>query len=194
MSKSAAPAFKATDLELHLAGLFYPILLQLAKDKAVMTYKELIQKTQELNPQDTAIMKMIPVRSGKVLGVIYHFAQTNGLPRITTLIVNKSGECGAGILISHDCAAERELCYAFDWSAEQPKFWDLLAQAKAANATKRIRKIRLTLDKALNIAWPYWIKNQTQLTQDARNAIEKIAKSLCTGISVEEAFAPYKKA
>ena len=108
MSKSAAPAFKATDLELHIAGLFYPILLQLAKDKTVMTYKELIKKAQELNPNDSAIMNMIPVRSGKVLGVIYHFAEMNGLPRISTLIINKGGDCGPAILISHDCAAERE--------------------------------------------------------------------------------------
>lgn len=194
MTQPATPAFKATDLQLHIAGLFYPILLQLAKDKAVITYKELIHKAQELNPNDSDIKKMIPVRSGNALGVLYHFAEMNGLPRITTLVVNQDGECGPGILISHDCAAERELCYSFDWSADQPKFWDLLTQTKAANAAKRIRKIRLTLDKALNIAWPYLITNKEQLTAEARIAIEKIAKTLCTGVSVEEAFAPYHRA
>ena len=87
MNKPTAPTFKATDLQLHIASLYYPILLQLAKDKTVITYKEMIQKAQVLNPNDAVIKNMIPVRSGDVLGVLYHFAEMNNLPRITTLIV-----------------------------------------------------------------------------------------------------------
>lgn len=194
MTKPAALPFKATDLQLHIAGLYYPILLQLAKDKAVMTYKELIEKAQALNPNDTAIKNMIPVRSGKVLGVIYHFAEMNDLPRITTLILNQAGECGPGIASTHDCSAERDRCFSFDWSVEQPKFWDFIAQSKAANATQRIRRVRLSFDRALDIAWAYYLSNKNRLKNEARIAIEKIAKVLCTGMTTEEAFAPYHRA
>jgi hypothetical protein len=194
MTKPAALPFKATDLQLHIAGLYYPILLQLAKDKAVMTYKELIDKAQALNPTDTAIKNMIPVRSGKVLGVLYHFAEMNDLPRITTLVIKQAGECGPGISTTHDCPAERDRCFSFDWSAEQPKFWDFIAQSKAANAAQRIRRVRLSFERALDIAWAHYLSNKNRLTNEARIAIEKIAKSLCTGVTTEEAFAPFHKA
>ena len=193
MTKPAAPAFKATDLQLHIASLYYPILLQLAKDKTVITYKELIQKAQALNPNDAAIKNMIPVRSGDVLGVLYHFAELNDLPRITTLIVKQAGECGKGIAMTHDCPAERDRCFAYDWSEEQPKFWDFIAQSKAAIATQRIRRVRLSFERALDIAWAYYLSNKNQLTNEARLAIEKIAKTLCTGITAQEAFAPFQK-
>ena len=194
MTKPAALAFKATDLQLHLASLYYPILLQLAKDKTVMTYKELIEKAQALNPNDTAIKNMIPVRSGDVLGVLYHFAEINDLPRITSLVVKQAGECGNGIAKTHDCPAERYRCFSFDWSVEQPKFWDFIAQSKAANATQRIRRVRLSFERALDIAWAYYLSNKNRLTNEARTAIEKIAKVLRTGITTEEAFAPFHKA
>ena len=192
MTKTAALAFGATDTQLHIAGLYYPILLQVAKDKTVITYKELIAKAKALNPNDPIIQKMIPVRSGDVLGVLYHFAETNGLPRITTLVVKQTkGECGIGIANSHDCPLERELCYEFDWSGEQPKFWEFISSSKAANAAKKIRKIRITMERALDIAWAYYLSNRANLTSEARNSIEKIAKTLCTGIPAKEAFLPY---
>jgi hypothetical protein len=194
MNNPTAPAFKATDLQLHIASLYYPILLQLAKDKVVITYKELIQKAQALNPNDVAIKNMIPVRSGNVLGVLYHFAEMNDLPRITTLIVKQAGECGRGISKSHDCPVERDRCFAFDWSDEQPKFWDFIAQSKTANTTKRVRRVPLNFERALDIAWAYYLSNKTRLTNETRIAIEKIAKALSTGKTTEEAFAPFQKA
>ena len=195
MTKTAALAFGATDAQLHIAGLYYPILLQVAKDKTVITYKELIAKAKALNPNDLIIQKMIPVRSGDVLGVLYHFAESNDLPRITTLVVKQTkGECGSGIVNSHDCPFERERCYKFDWSGEQPKFWEFISSSKAANAAKKIRKIRISMERALDIAWGYYLSNRANLTSEARNSIEKIAKLLCIGISTQEAFAPYAKA
>jgi hypothetical protein len=193
LNKLTAPVFKATDLQLHIANLYYPILLQLAKNKAVITYKELIQEAQALNPNDAAIKNMIPVRSGNVLGVLYHFAELNDLPRITTLIVKQAGECGKGVSQSHDCPAERDRCFAFDWSVQQPKFSDFISQSKTANATRSIRRVRLSFDRALDIAWAYYLSNKNRLTNEARIAIEKIAKALCAGKTTEEAFAPFQK-
>ncbi len=195
MTTTTALAFGATDTQLHIAGLYYPILLQVAKDKTVITYKDLVAKAQALHPNDATMQKMIPVRSGDVLGVLYHFAETNALPRITTLVVKQTkGECGSGIAKSHDCPLERERCYAFDWSGEQPKFWEFIASSKAVNASKRIRKIGMKMERALDIAWAYYLSNKTTLTNDARNSIEKIAKILCTGSTAQEAFSPYVKA
>jgi len=193
MTKPAAPAFKATDLQLHIASLYYPILLKLAKDQAVVTYKDLIAMAQALHPNDAAIKNMIPVRSGDVLGVLYHFAQMNKLPRITTLVIKQAGECGRGIAMTHDCPLERERCFAFDWSTEQPKFWEFISQRKTTNATQRIQRVRLSFERALDIAWAYYLSNKNRLTNEARTAIEKIAKALCTGVKAEEAFAPFHK-
>ena len=127
-------------------------------------------------------------------GVLYHFAEVNDLPRITTLIVKQAGECGKGIATTHDCPAERDRCFAFDWSGEQPKFWDFIAQSKAANTAQRTRRIRLSFERALDIAWAYYLSHKSQLTNEARIAIEKIAKKLCAGVTADEAFASYKKA
>jgi hypothetical protein len=193
MTKPAAPVFKATDLQLHIASLYYPLLLKLAKNQAVITYKDLIAMAQALHPNDAAIQKMIPVRSGDVLGVLYQFAQMNNLPRITTLVVKQAGECGKGIAMTHDCPLERDRCFAFDWSAEQPKFWEFISQCKASNETQKIRRVRLSFERAQDIAWAYYLSNKNRLTNEARTAIEKIAKALCTGIKPEEAFAPFHK-
>jgi len=195
MTTTAALAFGATDAQLHIASLYYPILVQVAKEKTVITYKELLAKAEALNPNDPIMQKMIPVRSGAVLGVLYHFAETNGLPRITTLVVKQTkGECGRGIANTHDCPLERERCYEFDWSGEQPKFWEFISSSKAANAVKKVRKIRVTMERALDIAWAYYLSNKATLTIEARKSIEKIAKTLCTGITTEEAFSPYANA
>lgn len=192
---STALTFDASDTQLHIAGLYYPILLQVAKDKTVITYKELLAKAKELHPNDAIMQKMIPVRSGGVLGVLYHFAEVNGLPRISTLVVKQdNGECGRGIATVHDCPLERQSCYEFDWSMELPKFWDFITDTKNANATKRIRKMRMKLERGLDISWAYYLTNKNLLTADARNSIEKIAKLICTGICTQEAFSPYLKA
>jgi hypothetical protein len=194
MIATPALAFGATNTQLHIASLYYPILLQVAKDKTVITYSELIEKAKALHPNDAIMQNMIPVRSGDVLGVLYHFAEANGLPRISTLVVKQhKGECGKGIATTHDCPLERQRCHEFDWSKEQPKFWDFISDAKNANATKRVRKVRMKMERALDIAWAYYLSNKAQLSAEARNSIEKIAKLLCTGISAQDAFSPYAK-
>jgi hypothetical protein len=181
MNRPSAHTIKATDLQLHIGSLYYPILLQLANEKAVITYKELIEKVQALNPNDEAIKNMIPFGSGNVLSVLYHFADINNQPRITTLAMKKGSQCGDGIETTHDCPAERDLCFAFDWSVEQSRFWDFIAKSKAADAARRAHR---NFEHASDKAWAYYLINKSQLTSQARIAIEKIINSLRTGIKV----------
>ena len=93
-SKSVSANVKTTMLDLKIAKAFYPILIELATTKSTLQYKQLIERTKSLHPNDDQIQNMIAVRSGRVLGVIYRFAEFNNLPRISTLIVGKGGECG----------------------------------------------------------------------------------------------------
>ena len=182
-----------TDLSLHLASLFYPILIETAKNKTVLTYKELIELAKQRHPNDTDIQKMIPVRTGRVLGVIFDFAEQAKLPRISTLIVGRKGECGEGIKNKFDCEQERQICYAFNWEAKLPEFWDHIHKAKAANAIRLQKTIKISKVKASEIMWEFYTANRSNLAPEVRNFRDHIIEQLCAGFAPTEVYGPYLK-
>jgi hypothetical protein len=180
-----------TERDLHLASLIYPILIDLAKSRTVMTYSELVAAVQAASPSDSFAASMIPVQCGRFLGVIYNFAESLGLPRITALIVNKNdGDCGVGLSKAHDCDAERATCYAYDWSVALPKFWTFIKTAKAAIAVARPLK-KITADQARHIRYAYFIANRASFTPNIKDCDDVILKALMSGVAADVAFAQY---
>jgi hypothetical protein len=136
---------------------------------------------------------MIPVRCGRVLGVIYRFAEFNNLPRISTLIIGKGGECGVGITEGHDAQYERQACYAHDWTNEIPKFWDYIKTEEASITSSNAKKIVMTMTRAHELAWDFYKSNKAMLDADIARFREDIAIQLVDGCSLDDAFKPFVK-
>ena len=158
-----------------------------------MTYSELVEAVQAANTNDPVAATMIPVQSGRFLGLIYRFAESYGLPRISSLIINKNkGDCGAGLSQGHDCAAERLACYRFDWRVTFPDFGDFIKTSKANIVElKAVKKI--TVNEASQIRWSYFNTNRARLVLGIQDFSVLILNALMNGIAVEVAFAPYLK-
>lgn len=182
-----------TDLSLHLASLFYPILIETAKNKNVLTYKELVELAKQRHAEDEDVQKMIPVRTGRVLGVIFDFAEQAKLPRISTLIVSRKGECGKGIKNKFNCEQERQSCYAFNWEAKLPEFWDHIHKAKAANAERHQTTTKISKAKAADMMWEFYTANRSNLSPEVRNFRDHIIEQLCAGFTPTEVYGPYLK-
>jgi len=193
LAKSDSKNVKTTFLDLKVAKAFYPILIELATSRTTMQYKELIEKAKSIDPDDDDLQKMIPVRCGRVLGVIYRFADFNNLPRISTLIIGKGGECGVGITVGHDAQYERQACYAHDWTNEIPKFWDYIKTEESSITSSNAKKIVMTITHAHELAWVFYKSNKAMLNADIARFREDIAKQLVDGCSLDDAFKPFVK-
>ena len=187
---------KVTPKDLHLAKCYYPILIELARNKRTLTYQGLLQEAQQRHPEDDVIKKMRCVRSGRVLGVIYRFAEHQGIPRITTLIVkgvgarSVKGECGIGVSSHLDCAAERQKCFEFDWDAYKSQFSDYISESQLSVATSA-KKNTLTENQAENVYWAFYLANKARLIADVRQAFSLLVRELRRGIPAPIVFKPY---
>lgn len=190
-------AFCPTAVDLHLASCYYPVLLELARNRQTLTYQQLVEVVQQRHPGDSKVQKMIPVRSGRILGVIYHFAERHGLPRISTLIVKTTGDsqhggdCGIGVSSHLDCASEREQCFAFDWEGHVPMFSKFITETRSAIEMNKAPKFIFTSNQAENIYWAYFLANKSRLNLGARTAINALILELRKGIPASTVFQPY---
>ncbi len=103
--------------DVQLASAYYPILIDLAKQKQCITYGELVAKAKEMYPTRKEVQNAIATSAGRKLDVIRIFTTERELPDITSLVVNKdTGECGEDFTKHFDPVATRKKVYAFDWS------------------------------------------------------------------------------
>ncbi|WP_206360588.1 hypothetical protein, partial [Pseudomonas viridiflava] len=58
-----------TLLDVQLARLLYPILIDLAVSQQILTYTQLIARAQAQYPDDQRVANLIPVRMGRILWV-----------------------------------------------------------------------------------------------------------------------------
>ncbi len=182
-----------TDRSLHLASIYYPLLIEIARAKTVLSYKELVTRAKEKHPDDADVQKMIPVRMGLVLGVIFDFAEQAHLPRISTLIVGSKGECGTGVKDKFDCEQERQICYAFDWESQLPEFWEHLHKVKVTNALRTRKPTKISTAQASNMMWEFYTANHANLSPDVRKFRDHIIDKLCAGFSPADVYGPYLK-
>ncbi len=116
-----------TLLDVQLARLLYPLLIELATARKILTYGHLIELAQARYPDDQRVANLIPVRMGRILWVIYDFVAERDLPRLTLIIVSAGDQYPGSAMWQHDCAAEQQRCFAFDWSKVDQAF-DLYGQ------------------------------------------------------------------
>jgi|GEM_PF-2776061 len=181
-----------TDLDLIVAELMYPVLVELAPTGDTIGYKEIADLIKAENPNVPEIKNITQRHIGRKLGTIWEFTKSQGCPHIGALVVNQSGECGTGIDgIVKDLPVERKKIKEFDWSTVSPRFDSYISKAKLLKKEREKRKVKLSRDEAKDSFISYWkeIKDEAPVSRgEAMEIKERILALVQDGVSPEEAF------
>ena len=186
MDKPTESLYKNITLnDVQLASAYYPILIDLAKNKQRMSYGELVEKAKEIYPDKEYVQNAIAVSTGRKLDVVRIFASERALPDVTSLIINKNqGECGTGFTNHFNPENARSEVYEYDWSGVSNDF-DIYIQ----KAEKEVKpKARLNRAQALIIMSSYYKENQVSLPSSIKEKRDEILTMLMEGISAEDSF------
>lgn len=178
----------ATDVQ--LAAAYYPLLVQVAQQRGQITYGELVAQAKQAYPERTEVQSAIAVSAGRRLDVVRMFTQSQGLPDLTALVINKgAGECGARYTRDHDPAYERAQVYAYDWSQATQEFAGYVALQQHALRQQALRPRKaLKEDAALAAMSAYYQAHKAQLPAHIVQHRAQIVARLMAGDSAEAAF------
>lgn len=148
-----------TDLDLIVARLMYPILVDKAPSGKTIQYKEIAEQIKSENPDVIEIRKITQRHIGRKLGTIWEFTKLQGCPHIGSLVVSQNGECGSGISgIIHDLPRERERVQAFDWATVTPEFDAYIEKAKHIKTEQERKRVKRSEQEARECLFKYWEK------------------------------------
>lgn len=181
-----------TELDLIVAELMYPILVELAPTGRTIGYKEIADLIKEKNPNVSEIENITQRHIGRKLGTIWEFTKSQGCPHIGSLVVSKGGECGSGIAsIVKDLPAEREKVKSFAWSTVSLGFESYISKAKIQKQDREAKRVKRSRDEAKECFFSYWkeIKDEAPVSRnEAMEMKERILELVRDGASPEEAF------
>jgi hypothetical protein len=181
-----------TELDLIVAELMYPILIELAPSGKTIGYKEIADLIKVRNPDVSEIKNITQRHIGRKLGTIWEFTKSQQCPHIGSLVVSKGGECGSGIAsIVKDLPKEREKVKEFDWSTISLGFESYMSKVKLLKKEREIKKIKRSREEAKECFFSYWkqIKDEAPVSKDdALELKEPILDLVQDGESPEEAF------
>lgn len=181
-----------TELDLIVAELMFPILVDLAPTGNTIGYKEIADLIKARNPDVPEIANITQRHIGRKLGTIWEFTKSQRCPHIGALVVSKGGECGSGIaIIVKDLPKERKKVKDFDWSSISLGFESYISKAKIRKQEREEKKIKRTRDEAKECFFSYWkeIKEEAPVSRDeAAEMRERILLLVQDGSSPQEAF------
>lgn len=184
---------KHTELDLIVAELMFPILVDLAPSGNTIGYKEIADLIKSRNPDIPEIANITQRHIGRKLGTVWEFTKEQGCPHIGSLVVLQGGDCGTGISsIVSDLPGERERVKTFDWSSVSLGFSSYITKAKIQKSEREEKRVKLTKEEANERYYAYWksIKEEAPIS---RNEALKLKDSLISkiqdGFSPEESFA-----
>jgi hypothetical protein len=120
-----SPSVTAVDLE--LAAIYYPILVEKARLKLCITYGELVDLAKNLHPDNPVIQNALAISTGRRLDVVRMFTSAHGLPDLSSLVINGlSGECGSGFTRNFDPESARNQVFNFNWQMVPSPFFDFI--------------------------------------------------------------------
>jgi hypothetical protein len=203
-----------THIDLVLAGLYFPILVDYVKEYRAasdgereswnITYSDLVEKAQLIYSDIDEVQKANTISAGRRLGVIRQICNGN-CPDMSCLIVNKaSKKVGDAYQAVFNPVAERaELLkeingqqFNFDGFTEEfQKRVEILLNSLPASPIrkKRMPGIKRTIlkikeDMALTIMHTYFNEHRAALPKSIPTQRELIVKDIMSDITVEVAF------
>ncbi len=174
-----------TLLDVQLAKLLYPILIETAVSRGTLTYTQLIAAAKMRYPEDQRVANLIPVRIGRILWVIYDFVQERNLPRLTLIVVSATDRYPGSAMWAHDCVEEQKKCFEFDWGGVDEEF-DLYGRdvEKAVTPVKRVSR-----DQAKQLMASHYAAHRDRYPKKIGNLRETIIENIINGMEVGDAFA-----
>jgi hypothetical protein len=181
-----------TELDLIVAELMFPVLVELAPTGKTIGYKEIADLIKIKNPNVSEIKNITQRHIGRKLGTIWEFTKSQGCPHIGSLVVSVGGECGSGIAsIVKDLPKERGKVKGFDWSSVSIGFESYISKAKINKQDRETKIVKRSRDKAKECFFSYWkeIKDEAPVSRnEAMEMKERIIELVQGGTSPEEAF------
>jgi len=179
--------------DVQLAAIYYPILIELARNKRCISYGELISRAKELHPNTEYVQRAIPVSTGRKLDVVRLFISESGLPDVTSLILNKSmGECGNGVTEHFDPIKQRKEVFAYDWTMIFDKF-DLYIKAaeekvKTVKASSKKATETISRQYAMAMTVQYYKENKAKFPSSITKRRDDIIDLILNDYEVEKAY------
>ncbi|MFL9913974.1 hypothetical protein PQR75_00910 [Paraburkholderia fungorum] len=178
------PAF--TPHAIRLASVYFPILVDCARNQQLITYGNLVARAKELYPHSEEVQSAIPTSSGQKLDVIRTFCRKRDLPDLASLVVNaKTGAPGESDPLRHIADELQQQAFAYDWDSQSTAF-DAHIVEEAARATPLVKRKK---PDAEHLLFQYYANNKADLPADIKQYREDILDLLIEGHEVADAFA-----
>lgn len=195
-----------TPTDLHLAGVYWPILMRVAKnnqgrhvrDFSLIQYARLIGEAKSAHPDDPVVQNAIPVSIGRTLDPINWFCRENDLPNLSCLAVDAKGKPGIGYMRNNNWEEEKAAVAAHDWADCDVQFVGALSariealaakEAAAAQAKAKVKARKISPDEARGILSNWWYANPGAYTRISDYQRQDMIKLIRGGVAPEEAVA-----
>jgi hypothetical protein len=184
-----------TQLDVELANIFYPMLVELAVVKKTDTYQNLRDRARERHPDNPYVQGCHHRHVARRLNVVTAFTDRMGYPVLAGLVVN--GSTGKpGMAFEGDFETLRDKAYAFDWSTAETHFSAEIEQLKK-EIVARAAPARRDRKTALDMMSAHYQTHKADYNLDIKACREALLDLLMKGEDVEDAFeiaaAQYRK-
>ncbi len=194
---------RLTRLDIKMATIYYPYLVECAVAKERITYARLVEVAKLAYPQDKDVQASIPLNVGRRLNALRKLIAENDLPDLASLVVAK-GTLEVGDAYHLDPNIEREKVYSYDWGAYEPIIKSGLEKLAASGikdstkpekntekkraASSKVSKYKITRAEALNRNADFWVKNSAKYPKWIRTKREEILDLIMQDLPVEDCY------
>lgn len=172
------------ELDMEIAALLYPVLVDVARLGELISFGDLIRRTQERHPDNLAIQRQVPVGLGRRLETVRAFTEEMGYPDLTCLVVNR-GRNVPPENYHTDPEVEQARVAAFDWNNVEAEFLLHIAIRREALVNRPRRK----REDAIALMAAYYAKHKASLPPTITSSREHIIARLIDGEDVGDVFA-----
>ena len=128
---------QVTETDAALAIAYYPLLVDLARDRRTIAFKDFVDLAKATYPHNPAVQNAIPVSTGRRLEFVRIFTALQGLPDLSAWVTGQNGKNSSTFERDFDPVKERRESAEVDWSRYQ-EAWD----AHAAVLRKKAQKLK----------------------------------------------------
>lgn len=167
-----------TLLDIQLARLLYPLLVEIASVGKPRTAQQLVHMAQTRYPDERRIGHLIPQRIPRILAAISVFTERQALPDLAVIIVNARDPLGSAI------QAEQLRVNDCHWRAVSQDFNLYAATAERALSLPA----RRSREAATQLLGEHYAAHRQRYGKAMRYLREVIIDNLVNGMEVEQAF------
>lgn len=127
---------QVTETDAALAIAYYPLLVGLATQRRMITFRDFVELAKATYPHNPAVQNAIPVSTGRRLEFVRIFTALQGLPDLSAWVTGQNGKNSSTFERDFDPVNERERSSEVDWSLHQAAW-----ETHAAQLRKRAQKL-----------------------------------------------------